>query len=198
MQVYEPAEDSFLILKHVKDYARGLVLDMGTGSGILAFEAAKHANFVIGADINPRAVSYANKELKKIGKENIIFVKSDLFDSLREKEFAVRNGKIVLVQRKKGGLKFDVIFFNPPYLPKDGKYKEVSLDGGKEGHEIIEKFLGQARKYLKRDGKILLLFSSHTNKKRMNEIIKKNKFKFKQIDSKRLFFEELHLYVLSV
>ena len=34
--LYEPREDSRLLAKYAKKYAKGLVLDIGTGSGIQA------------------------------------------------------------------------------------------------------------------------------------------------------------------
>jgi len=34
MNIYDPREDSFLLQKQIKNYAKGIVLDMGTGSGI--------------------------------------------------------------------------------------------------------------------------------------------------------------------
>ncbi len=44
--VYEPREDSYLLKKHIPEYSRGIVLDIGTGSGILAKEASKTAETV--------------------------------------------------------------------------------------------------------------------------------------------------------
>ena len=58
--------------------------------------------------------------------------------------------------------KFDTIIFNPPYLPSDPKLKDLTLDGGKKGYELIQKFLKQAKKHLEKKGIILLLFSPFT------------------------------------
>lgn len=42
-EIYEPREDSFLLLEQIKKHIRknDKVLDVGTGSGILALEASK-------------------------------------------------------------------------------------------------------------------------------------------------------------
>lgn len=175
---YEPREDSYLILKHIKEYVKGAVLDMGTGSGILAEEAAKYADEVIGADINEYAVKKAQEKYK-----NIKFVCSDLFSYFR-----------------KHPQKFDLIIFNPPYLPEDKDEPEdikLMTTGGKYGYELIEKFLSQAKNYLKENGKILLLFSSLTNKNKVDEIISKNNYNCKEIDKQKLHFEELYIYLIK-
>ncbi|MBU1854097.1 MAG: methyltransferase domain-containing protein, partial [Nanoarchaeota archaeon] len=64
--IYGPGEDSFLMMKQIKDYAKGLVLDMGTGSGIQAEEANKYADEVLAVDVNPEAINYCKKKYKKI------------------------------------------------------------------------------------------------------------------------------------
>src|SRR3989344_2463782 len=62
--------------------------------------------------------------------------------------------------------KFDLIIFNPPYLPdeklEDEKSKRITT-GGKHGYEILEKFFSQANEHLNKNGKILIVFSSLTN-----------------------------------
>lgn len=175
--MYEPREDSFLLQKEVSKYAIGDVLDMCTGSGIIAKEAAKTADQVVGLDINPKCIEYCEKQIKD---NNVTFLVSDLFEVFKDKNY-----------------KFDLITINPPYLPDEPKAKDIALDGGKQGYEFIEKFIKQAKHYLKEDGKILLLFSSLTQKDKVDEIIKKNNFKHKQISSLKLDFEELFVYLLK-
>ena len=107
---------------------------MGTGAGILALEAAKHAEEIVAVDINSEAV----EQVKKTKNKKIKAIQSDLFDNI--------DGK------------FDLIIFNPPYLPDDPEVKDIALDGGPEGYEFIERFLKKTKPYLKEDGKILLLY----------------------------------------
>jgi len=178
--MYEPCEDSKLIKKHIKDYAFGNVLDMGTGSGILAIEAKKYADNVIAVDIDSDVIKKLKIQLKD---HKIKFIQSDLFDCFKKDNNLIK--------------KFDLIVFNPPYLPQDKGIEDRALYGGKKGHEIIEGFLGEVKNYLKKDAKILLLFSSITNKKKINELITNNHLKFKLIDKQRIFFETLYVYVIS-
>ncbi len=170
--IYKPREDSFLLRKHVRKYAKGKVLDMGTGSGIQALAALENTKDVLAIDINPEAVEI----LKKKGVNAIV---SDLFTNVKGK--------------------FDVIIFNPPYLPEDPEEDEESkltTTGGKQGHEIIERFLKETKKHLNKDGIILLLFSSMTGD--VDSILKEQKYKFRCLEKKRMFFEELYVYLASL
>jgi len=173
--IYSPKEDSYLLAEQVKICAKNKsVLDIGTGSGILARTAKDaEAKSVSASDINSEAVN----EAKKSG---IKAVKSDLF--------------------KKVTGKFDLIVFNPPYLPKDKREDKESAQattGGNKGDEIILRFLKQAAKHLNKDGIILLLVSSLTPMKRINALIKKLSLQNTMMASKKLFFEELFVYKIT-
>ena len=60
---YKPREDSILLEKYVGKYSKGIVLDMGTGSGIQAMTAAKSKRVkkVIAADIQKSAIGTLKK-----------------------------------------------------------------------------------------------------------------------------------------
>jgi len=170
--IYDPAEDSFLLLKYIKRYANGKVLDLGTGSGVLAEEALKYTNDVLAADIDQDAVDFCNRK-------GIKAIRSDLFSDI--------NGK------------FDLIIFNPPYLPdEECENPEIRrvVSGGKNGYEIIEKFLKNSREFLNEKGKILLLFSSLTMKSKIDDLIVQNSFKSRMLETKNLFFEKLYVYII--
>lgn len=169
--IYEPREDSFLLQKYVKKYAKGKVLDLGAGSGIQAITALEKTKNVLAADIDPEAV----KLLKKKGINAKV---SNLFSNVKGK--------------------FDLIIFNPPYLPEDKrepKDSALATTGGKKGYEIIGRFLKQAKKFLKKEGKILMVFSSLTGD--VEEMIKKYDYNFKKLEEKKLFFEKLYTYLLN-
>lgn len=163
--IYEPQEDSFLLQKYVKKYAKGKVLDMGTGSGIQAETALTKTKDVLAIDIDKEAVNLLKK--KGINAEY-----SNLFSNV--------SGK------------FDLIIFNPPYLPMEKNFKDKDLIGG---IKIINKFLKQAKDYLNKNGKILIIFSSLTGNS--NSILKRYNYKFKVLETKKLFFEELYIYLIE-
>lgn len=162
--IYEPEEDSFLLAKYVREYANGKVLDMGTGSGIQAEAALEETKDVLAVDIDEEAV----EEAKRKGVKAKV---SDLFENVEGR--------------------FDLIVFNPPYLPDDEEVKDIALDKGK----IFERFFSKAGNYLKKDGKILIVFSSLSGD--VDRIINKNGFRFKCLEKKKLFFEELFVYLVS-
>ena len=176
-EVYEPREDSFMLADAIEDYALGSVLDMGTGTGILAERAADSPKVtnVIGVDINPAAIEYC---LKNIRNKKIKFFHSNLFKNIKGK--------------------FDFIVFNPPYLPrgKDG-VKDKALIGGKNGSEVIEQFFKDISKHLSSKGRVLMVFSSLTDKNKVDAVIRNHKFKVNLLEKKHISFEDLYLYMLK-
>ena len=170
--IYEPSEDSFLLAKYVEKFAKGNVLDIGTGSGIQAETALRFTKDVLAIDIDKESINYVKKK-------GINAKVSNLFLNVKGK--------------------FDLIIFNPPYLPdeelEDEESKKITT-GGKYGYEIIERFFNKVNKYLNKNGKILIVFSLLTNKNKVNKIIKKNNLKFRLLESKKIFFEELFCYLV--
>ncbi len=175
-KVYEPREDSFLLAKAVSAGKNSKALDLGTGSGIQAINAAILGANVLATDINENAIanSKSNAEKLKLGKK-IKFLKSDLFQKIPEKE------------------KFDCIIFNPPYVPCD-EIKFIESDGGKKGREILDRFLKVFPKHLKKSGKCFFLQSSLNGIEKTEKILKKEKFEFEIVAREKLFFEELVVF----
>ncbi len=172
--IYSPAEDSFLLESEVIKKAKGKkVLDMGCGSGVQSLAALKSgAKSIFATDINEEAV----KECRKKGINSI---------------------KSNLLQKVKG--KFDLIIFNPPYLPEDKREDAESskaTSGGKKGDEIILKFLKQAKKHLEKNGEILLLLSSLTPKERINKLLNQLSLNKKVLSEKKIFMEKLEVWLV--
>ena len=176
-EVYQPGEDSFMLSDYLENYAYGNVLDVGTGSGILANTAAKNQKVskVIGVDINKNALEHCQMNIRN---KKITFKHSNLFSNVKGK--------------------YDVIVFNPPYLPRGkDKINDKALIGGKKGYEVLKKFLESSGKHLNKNGKILIVFSSLTGKDKVEETIKKNKMSFKQLDRSSAFFEDIYMYLIE-
>lgn len=74
-EVYEPAEDSILLLKNLVDVKNKDVLEIGVGTGLISIACAKKgAKKIVGVDINPYAVKLA-KENAKLNNVNISFLR---------------------------------------------------------------------------------------------------------------------------
>ena len=176
MSIYEPAEDSFLLQQYVKEYATGRVLDLGTGSGIQAFTAIAKGEVreVVAVDINTKAVQEMESKIKEEKLRKIKAVRSDLFEHI--------SGA------------FNTIIFNPPYLPQDKGIEDKTLYGGKKGWELIERFFEGVEEHLFPDGIVLLLFSSLTNKQKVDEIIEQHLYAAELLGRKKMAFEELYVY----
>ena len=64
-KMYNPGDDSYLLEKYVRKFARGKVLDVGCGSGILMKAALTKSKNVSGVDIDDDSVERRNKKLKE-------------------------------------------------------------------------------------------------------------------------------------
>ena len=177
--VYEPSEDTFLLMDSLDALnikPTDTILEIGTGTGIIALHTAKCASHVTATDINPYALECAKKNASKNNIKNIQFIKSNLFTNITRK--------------------YDIIIFNPPYLPQA---KEETTDdiidcawnGGKSGRETTGKFLDHAPLYLEEQGQILILDSGKSDYKKSIDTLEKKGFITKITKRLNLFFEEL-------
>jgi release factor glutamine methyltransferase len=172
--IYAPREDSFLIEKEVEKRARGkCVLDVGTGSGILARAALRAgAKEVLAVDVDEEVV-----------------------DKLKSEDFEVRKSDLFSCFEK--GRKFDLIVFNPPYLPEDEREDVESArvtSGGKRGDELIVKFLQGVGGHLSSGGEILLVISSLTPLGKIEKVLREEGFVKKVVSSKKVFMETLEAW----
>ena len=177
--VYEPREDSLVLAEAVEEIKSPVeVLDVGTGSGIQALIASKKAEHVTGVDIRKKAVKTAEMNAKRNNIENVIFKVSDLFENV--------SGS------------FDLIIFNPPYLPeKQGLHKDSEQwAGGGNGREVIKKFSLGVKDHLKERGRILMVISSLTGLKEVKKIFEEIGFSVNVIKEKKIPWEML--YVLEI
>lgn len=174
-QVYKPEADTYLLLDAAREEVKAgdHVLEIGTGSGLIAAELAKGTG-VVATDINPHAVLCARKR-------GVDVVQSDLFCGIRSS--------------------FDLIVFNPPYLPTQPEERiddwlEHALDGGLNGRVVIERFSADVSRVLAPGGRILLLISSLTGLPEVRDLFFKAGF-VSEIVLRRNVEDEI-LYVLKI
>jgi release factor glutamine methyltransferase len=147
--VYEPAEDTFLFAENLNVKEGELVLDVGTGCGLLGILAAKKASSVLAIDLNPYAIRCAKENSALNGVRNKMgFVQASLFTALNL------------------NVKFNLILFNAPYLPSKedevASWIERSWAGGANGREVIDGFISEVPAHLKPNGHVLLMQSTLT------------------------------------
>jgi release factor glutamine methyltransferase len=175
--VYQPSDDSFLLADNIRVKENERVLDMGTGCGIQGMIASRMGGAVTSSDINEEALKCASRNAKLNGVD-ITFVKSDLFEDIE-------------------GV-FDLIMFNPPYLPTEpADYKDklaTSWNGGDTGREITDRFIKGLKDHLLKEGRVLLVQSSISMPEKTPAPFKRYGLNSKIIDEKPLFFERLYLY----
>jgi release factor glutamine methyltransferase len=179
--VYEPAEDTFLIAEKMKISEDDIVLDMGTGCGILAVLAAKKAKSVLAVDISPYAIKCAsNNAIINRVNERIEFRQGDLFTPIDLNE------------------SFSIILFNSPYLPSDpneGKrWIEKAWAGGPKGRRIIDKFIVDAPDFLMAGGRIQLIQSSLSDVNRTIEMFNKLDLRPRRVADVKVAFESIILF----
>ena len=176
--VYEPAEDTFLLAENLCVSKNDFVLDMGTGCGILGILAAKKARSVIAVDINPYAVYCAkmNAKLHRVERKMNI-LRGDLFQPI------------------KAGEKFDMILFNAPYLPSEKEERKTWIDrawaGGLGGRELIDRFLLEAPKRLKMDGRFFLVQSTLSDVDETMQILREIGLQARVLAKEKVAFETL-------
>lgn len=154
--VYDPAEDSYLLADVAIDMAQdGMrVLEVGAGTGFVSAVLQTNMDVdLVATEISPFAAECAQRN-------GVGVIRADMFGCFRS------------------GTKFDLILFNPPYLPtaEDEKipgWLNYAFDGGVDGREAVNRFLEEVTHYLSTGGIVLILISSLTGmeevKKRMQE-----------------------------
>lgn len=180
--MYTPREDSFFLAKEIEKYLAKLpkktknvmkILDMGSGSGIQAETCIKSG------------VQKRNILTSDIDEESTIYLKKKGFKAIHANLFSHIKGK------------FNLILFNPPYLPEHPKEKALDTTGGRKGYETILLFLKQAKNHLKKQGRILLLFINLSKPRIIKREAKKH-YHLKEKARKKLFFEELYVVELQL
>lgn len=174
-QIYEPSEDSYLLLDTLSSQAEGdflrdkfpttspspLVLEVGTGSGVVIAFVLTNATRILsrsdaiglGIDLNRFACEATSKtaqlaaaETRKGGSEPATFLDGVVSDLTS----AIRPGAV------------DILIFNPPYVPsetlpsnpapadanldafsRDSHLLALSTDGGVDGMETTDRLLAE-------------------------------------------------------
>ncbi|RAG81641.1 transferase [Streptacidiphilus pinicola] len=120
-------------------------LDLGTGSGIQALHAARHAGHVVATDVNPRALHFArlSAELSALG-ERVEVREGSLFEPVAADPADGDAGR------------FDLIVSNPPFVISPGG-RFTYRDGGMAGDDLCRSLVARAGEHLAPGGYCQLL-----------------------------------------
>jgi methylase of polypeptide subunit release factors len=114
-------------------------LDVGTGSGVHALLAARHAAHVVATDVNPRALAYTQLNAALNGLTNVERRQGSLFDPV-------------------GGETFDLITCNAPYVVSPER-RWAYRDSGFQEDEVSARVVRAAGEHLAEGGFAALLVS---------------------------------------
>src|ERR1035437_3154961 len=144
-----------IVLDNLPNLKGKEILDMGTGTGIIAIICSKKgAQKVIATDVSEKAIKNAQENIKVKNIENIILVRSDLYQNVAGK--------------------FDYIFANLPVLDEIWNMNEKMIS-------ITERFLTDSGQHLKPFGKVFLSWFSVSPIEEIQEIATKLNYRYELI-----------------
>ena len=149
-----PRPETEILVEHAIELLKSQPLqrfcEIGVGSGCISISILHHlpSASAIGLDVSTSALNVARRNSEKLGVcERLQFVESDVFEKTPDE-------------------RFDMIVSNPPYVPSidiEGLQPEVrdfephlALSDGRDGLSIISRIVGQAPRFLKSGGFLLM------------------------------------------
>jgi methylase of polypeptide subunit release factors len=117
----------------------GSLLDLGTGCGVQALHAARHARSVTGTDLAPRALAMARATFT-LNALDVELVEGPWLEPV-------------------AGRRFDQIVSNPPFVPGPARVDYVYRDSGQEGDAALAALLRALPEHLEPGGVAQLLGS---------------------------------------
>lgn len=171
--LYLPSDDSIFLSNTVNHYHGQRALEIGTSGGIILKELSKNFGIVMGTDID--------------------------FDSLKHSQSVLKTNRLICCDAASAmhDVVFDLIVTNPPYLPDNPNYVDRTIDGGPTGIEVSIHIISSVLDKLSEKGKILIVVSSLSEKKKLDAFIFENNLVMKQIAQKDLFYESLEIIEIS-
>jgi release factor glutamine methyltransferase len=160
-----------------------LVLELGTGCGLISLVAARTARKVVATDLSPDAVRLATYNIQLNHFEGKIEVRQGrLFEPVQVEE------------------RFDLILFNPPYLPLEREgcdrhqaWLETAWNGGPNGRCVIDPFIRGCKDFLRPRGAIQMVQSSLSGFKQTSSLLTQEGFNWRVTASAPSFFEKILL-----
>jgi release factor glutamine methyltransferase len=178
-QVFHPAFffSTKILLKYLdkQPLAGKSFLELGAGSGLIAFYAAKKGARVTASDINPVAVEYLQKNHRLNKDLHIDIFLSDLFTDIPESHF-------------------DIIAINPPYFKKNpGTEAEYAWYCGEHG-QYFENLFRNIGPYLHKQSRVLIILSEVCDLDMIHRYAEKHGWLLKIVSTHQNILEKMFLY----
>ena len=178
-EVYPPKPASLLLAElAIKAVRPGdKVLDVCTGSGVVAIAIAKFVpqTDVFASDLNPDAIIATKRNAEENGVV-LTTVIGDMYHSFSDGEF-------------------DVITVHPPAVPYPPKKDwgmtdgmKVATNGGDDGSVLVSRSIVEAKRCLKKNGKLLLLLPHWSNVRKAQSLLRENYANVVELGNKRVDF----------
>jgi release factor glutamine methyltransferase len=208
--IYEPAEDSFLLLDALEDDLQSIqsqmpliCLEIGPGSGVIVTALSKalqnRGAFCMAIDINPYACKIT-KQTATVNAAAVDTINMNLLTNFQENSI-------------------DILIFNPPYVVTSSSaaqtknlnnlemYSEELTStctknlirtwaGGENGREVIDPLLYNLDKILTQTGVFYLLIEKRNNLSEIEDILKLKQFTVEVFKERKIRGE--HLFVLKI
>ncbi|UCC92382.1 MAG: methyltransferase [Thermoplasmata archaeon] len=173
--VYEPAADTELLVKSIRLRQGERVLEIGTGTGVIAIHCAKHGCHVTATDVVEEALELARENALQ-NTVDVDLRQGDMFEPVAGT--------------------FDVIIFNPPYLPTapedlTDSPLDTALDGGPDGTEVTVRFLEQLNEHLADEGRAYIVVSSLQDGSRIDQALLSQHLVARRRGSEKFDFETI-------
>lgn len=175
--VFWPFEDSKPLVESLVVNQGESVLDVGTGSGVIAvFAAYKGAGKVVALDINLDAVRNAQANAALHGFTNVIDVRlSDVFSALKDGEL------------------FDVIIANLPFRDLQAP-DVVAMSQWDTGLRTHKKFFARVGHYLKERGRVYLAQSNYGACSEMKTMAREAGFEVRLLEERRAGIDDPRIF----
>lgn len=203
--VYEPAQDSFLLLDALETDMNNILsqkplfcVEIGVGSGVILTALAKllkSTSHCLGIDISPYACKIA-KKTSDINRVNIDIANMDLLEGLRDNSV-------------------DLLIFNPPYVPSRTLETQENTNleshnmvvsnvsiigtwaGGVNGREVIDRVVCKLDQILATGGVFyLLLLKENRPNEIVTSLITRGGFTAEVLIERRIIGE--HLFIVKI
>ncbi len=154
----------------------GVVVEVGSGSGVVSKHIAERGFEVIAIDISEAAARSTLENCSRLLSRVHVIV-GDKLKALRPSS------------------KISLIASNPPYLPSENT-SDITTEGGQTGAEFAISLIDEAGDFLAAGAKLVLIASTLGNDEAITKHAGEKGLNLRLVASKHLFFEEIRCYML--